>query len=1046
MYKHPSVYLLATRIDRFLYIPFAFTAILFLVTFFHHTYPGHSATLVAEAARMTPSIPPTHSLFYTFSQAIASYNFLPLPTRLNLFAVLCGCISAMLFYRLVARTILFYAYDPHEDESQAEWSEDEVDSLPSFESIYKSIGEFNQRLLSIAIKSSLAATLLLAMMAPFWLASLHLNESIFNLALMLIVLTLVPDRESPLEQLRFLGVMFLYTLGLFESILFLLLLPFIAKKAFNFYLRTNNRGLVILHTLFGSFGGVLISFALRPLPPDALYVPLLTSLEQFLRAAASHHLAEVKMLLRIHGWLASFLQVAIPTAILFFGKTRMLEKWGSHTSLASLLLLCVAIPTLLCLPLSPFRVFQQVDYLPLVSATLFAATLAFVLAASLLFFVPKISSANFNKEVFAEGDETPPPPSKKPATFFLIVLLLAAVVTPVCSLPYIKASKSRFADEIARSIINSLGERSWLITHGHLDDHLQIQAHDLKKTLHVVTLRQIENAKERLALQHLVETESTFQDLNRPRLLNALSIGTLRFVSEWFSSDSNCVRKVAVFATPDLWTACQIRAIPHGLIFTGSHPGESLDTQPLITNSITLATRLAPLLLSKDEKSSPAPARLSARLRLKMGFSVNELGTILEGNNQATEAFEAYQRASQIDPDNISALLNAYAMAKGGIVKGKQAEILRQRLRHLLQNRAKTQLGLQGLFLNYGTIHQKAFYQTEAATWLSRGVQAIAAGKLAKSLDLSQQTGVKTLVEHAYYYSIAGKLEEAEACYLAALEQDAADFDALYGMTILQINRGDIPKAEEWLARATATKHEKNVTLLYPTILIAIQKGDKEKAERLLVEATKKYPKEERFWKLRANFMIKQGDFLLVRHRLLPEMEKALQDPDHYLIHIARGLLLKQQGSSYYRDARISLLKGLSRNASMAEIWNMVLELDMHIGNLELMESDLHHLLTLDPNHAQANYMKGSIQLARGNITSAEDFMRRSIERTPNALACNDLAEILRRKRKLEEAKALAHQAISLDPQLPNARATLAAILADMEKAKSEFHSSDEQK
>jgi hypothetical protein len=529
MYKHPLVYSLARRIDRFLFIPFGFTAILFLFTFFHHTYPGHSATLVAEAARLTPSIQPTHSLFATFTHAIASYHFLSLPTRLNLFAALCGCLSAMLFYRLVARTILIYAYDPHEDESAADWSEDEVASRPSFETIFNSIGEFNQRLLSIAIKSSLAATFLLAITAPFWLASLHLNQSIFNLVLMLIVLTLVPDRESPLEQIRYLGVVFLYTLGLFESIIFLLLFPYMVKIGFDFYLRTKNRGLVLLQTLFGVFAGIMISFAFRPIQPDALSVPLLINLDQFLRAVASHHLAEVKMFLRTHGWLASFLQVALPSAILFFGKTRMLEKWSSHTRFASFLLLCVATPTFLCLPLSPFMVFQQVDYLPLVSATLFAATLAFVLAASLLFFVPKISTANFTKEVFVEGEEIPPPPSKKPATFFLVVLLLAVVVTPIGSLPYIKTGKSQFADEIARSIIHSLGERSWLITHGHLDDHLLIQAHDLKKTLHLVRLRQMENTKERLALQRLVETESTFQDLNRPRLLNALSIGTLRF-------------------------------------------------------------------------------------------------------------------------------------------------------------------------------------------------------------------------------------------------------------------------------------------------------------------------------------------------------------------------------------------------------------------------------------------------------------------------------------------------------------------------------------
>jgi tetratricopeptide (TPR) repeat protein len=248
------------------------------------------------------------------------------------------------------------------------------------------------------------------------------------------------------------------------------------------------------------------------------------------------------------------------------------------------------------------------------------------------------------------------------------------------------------------------------------------------------------------------------------------------------------------------------------------------------------------------------------------------------------------------------------------------------------------------------------------------------------------------------------------------------------------ISNNNIPRAELFLERATRSKNLKNVTLLYPTILIAMQKGDKLLAEKLLTEATHNYPAEERFWKLRALFLLKQGDILVVRHKILPEMAKALKDPEHYLIHIVRGLMLKQQGPAFYREARISLLKGLSINASMTETWNSVLELDMLIGRIEIMEADIHHLLTLEPDHAQANYMKGSIQLARGKIESAEDFMRRSIEKAPSAVACNDLAEILRRQKKLKEAREFAHQATVLDPKLTHARATLAAILADAEK------------
>ena len=1031
MCTQPLVYFLAKRIDRFMYIPFACTLVVFLFSACHHTYPGHSAQLIAEAARLTPSIQLTHGFFSAFTHLLTCFNVFSLPAQLNFFAVLCGCLSATLFYRLLARTILIYAYDPHEDEANI-WPEDEKVEKPSFSIVLKNMGFYNQRLLSIAITSSLAATLLLALMAPFWLASTHLNESIFNLALLLVILTIFPYQESPLCHLRFLLATLLLTLGLFESAVFVLLLPVIASMTFTFYLRMESRALVLAHTLFGGFAGIMIAFYLRPITPDAVSGTFLMNLENFLRVVVYHHVDEFKLFFATRGWLWNLAQTAIPAAILLFGKNLIFDKWTGNTRLAAILIIALTIPSAMNLSIAPFAIYQQVDHLPVFPAAILSATLAFIFAASRLFFVPKISGESANESISVE--DQPIPPSNKPATAFIILFALIAMITPFRSFLYVNPKKSQFPDAIAREMVFNMDEHTWMITNGQMDNHLRIQAYLLTKPLHLVTMRQQENPEEHCSLQKKIETDATFQDLNRPRLLNALSIGTLRFVMEWFSSDTNICSKAMVLGTPDLWTASKYRAIPHGLALSGLHSTGALDTQTLISASMTLADRIAPLLVSPKETAPPLLVQLSSLLRLKMGFSVNELGTVLEDLAQPDHAFAAYQRASQIDPENVSALLNAYAMAKGGKVKNSQIEAMKQRLRQLLKDRSQSRLGLQGLFLNYGTIHQKAFYQQEAETWLARGAQAVASEKTKKTLGFSQRAELNTLSERAYYYSLSGKPDQAEACYLAALDQDPADFEALYGITLLMISNNDIPRAEGFLERATVSKKEKNIVLLYPTILIAIQKGDKLRAEKLLADATHNYPADERFWKLRALFLLKQGDVLLVRHHILPDMTKALKDPEHYLIHIVRGLMLKQQGPAYYREARISLLKGLSINASMTETWNAVLELDMLIGRIEIMEADIHHLLTLEPDHAQANYMKGSIQLARGTIESAEDFIRRSIEKAPSAVACNDLAEILRRQKKLKEAREFAHQATVLDPKLPHARATLAAILADVEK------------
>lgn len=1032
MYKHPLVYLFTKRIDRLLFIPFTFTLVLFLLSFFHHAYPGHSAQLIAEAARLTPSIQPAHGLFSTITHALASCNFLSLSTRLNFFAALCGCLSATLFYRLLARAIIFYAYEPHEYDASL-FPEDETAAKPSFETVFECVGVYNQRLLSIAIKSSLAATMLLSLMAPFWLASTHLNESIFNLAWMLVIFTIFPAQESPLSPLRFLLAMTFFTMGLYESGVFVILFPVMVSMTFTFYLQNERRAHIVAYTLFGGFAGFIIAFCFRPPTPEAFSGTFLLNLERFLKSIVYHHIDEFKLLFFTKGWLVSLLQTAIPATILLFGKSLVFDKWTVNTRMASIIIIAIAIPGAMVLSISPFSIFQEVDHLPVFAAAVLAAALAFVFAASRLFFVSK-SNAPIPSEELSPLEEQPPQPSDKPAVAFIILLVFVTLITPFRSIQFVKASKSQFADIVAREMVVTMSDRTWMITNGHIDNQLRIQAHILNKPLHLVTLRQRETPDDRRALVNMIETDQAFENMNRPRLLNALSIGTLRFVMEWLVADTNMCHKAMVLGTPDLWTACKYRALPQGLSFSGLPADATFDVQPLIDSSMVLANRMAPLLISQKETACPILLKLSALLRLKMGFAVNELGVLLEDMNKPDEAFAAYQRANQIDPENVSALLNAYSIAKGGKAKVSQTEQLRQRLRKRLNELSHSRLGMQGLFLNYGTIHQKAFYKQEAENWIARGAQVLALEKVKKVLDLSDQTGVNALLERAYYYSMSSQPSQAEACYLAALEQDPSNFEALYGITILMINTKDIPKAEMWLARATSSKDVKPGMFLYPTILIAIHNNDKAGAEKLLENATKTYPEDERFWKLRALFLLNKGDAQGVRHSVLPEMAKALKDPEHYLIHIVRGLMLKQQGPAYYREARISLLKGLSMNASMTEMWNTVLELDMLIGNLELMEGDIQHLLILQPDHAQANYMKGSIQLARGKIQSAEDFMRRSIEKMPTAVACNDLAEILRRQKKLKEAKAFAHQAIELDPKLKNARATLGAILTDTEK------------
>jgi len=74
----------------------------------------------------------------------------------------------------------------------------------------------------------------------------------------------------------------------------------------------------------------------------------------------------------------------------------------------------------------------------------------------------------------------------------------------------------------------------------------------------------------------------------------------------------------------------------------------------------------------------------------------------------------------------------------------------------------------------------------------------------------------------------------------------------------------------------------------------------------------------------------------------------------------------------------------------------------------------------------------GSLALQRGEYTEAEAFLRRAVEGTkPVTLALNDLAEVLRRGGKFDEAEGFARKATVADPNLYVAWETLGSIILD---------------
>jgi tetratricopeptide (TPR) repeat protein len=1033
---HASILHLAKRLIRFLPLPGVVAALTYALALSRDVYPGLSAALTAEAAGLIPPSEAAHPIFALVTRMIASIDLFSLPVRLNLLSALCGTLCAMLLYHLISRLILFSACEdaggggrekaPELDQEEPALPaevEEEAPALPA------EVDAYNQRLLPIAIMGGLTAALFFIFMAPVWSAATRLDKGLFELFLALASFSLFPVLKNKFSHTRLALSAFLFVLGLFDSAVFVLLVPCYVYVVFRVFLVSDNRFSIMGCLMMAGMAGVVIAvYAYARNCTDTAAAMVGPTIISYAKALPFSHYRELRSFFPRSGWLLLLVQTGVPAIVLLFGKQILVKDRGIHTLMALLLVISVVVPGLLNLPIAPYFFLQPIGHLPIFGAAFLAAATAIAIASCL---------QSINLEPSAqESDLDQPSPQHRPvlrglSKMLLPLFALMALVVPFRSFREVDTRRGHFADETARAMLDQMKGRTWLISNGYLDNHLLVQAATRKQPLTLVTLRPQALPHESEQLKRLIASSPDFEGQNRQRLLNALSLGSVRFVREWFMSDPEAGRRAMVFAMPDLWTSCGYVAVPEGLAFGGVRSDQKLDLTKIDEENRIFTGRILPLL--QTTRASGYVAALQETLRMKAGLAANELGVLLEDQGKTEAAYQAYLRASEMDPRNLSAVLNGYALASAQKMKPEVLSRLSKKLNTLIAGRAYRNQEITGILQNYGTIRQPAFYQQQAKAWSVLGVNAVATDKSKRALALSEQTGVNALLENASFYIQSGDLVKAEACYHSALEKDPANKSALMGLCLQMLSQHKVSEAEVWLQKALDAGVEKDA-LLYPSVTLAILQKDTVRALALLEEATQKYPADLRYWTLKADILLEQGDLLQVEKYVLPQMQKALKNPDHFLTHAVRGFLLKKKGRPHYMEARNCLLRALSINAAMPDLWSVLFELDVALGKSEFTEKDTRSLLNIDPEHALANYLLGSLLLSRGKLLEAEDFLRRSLTKKPTSAACNDLAENLRCQKKLVEAEAFARQALSLEPGLLPALDTLASVLCDAGK------------
>lgn len=1021
MRYHPSALALAQRLDLYLPIPGLAAAFLYLATLSHGLTAGPSTILTATAAGLIPPSGECHPLFAWLAHAVASCDFLALPTRLNSLSALCGILCAALFYRLVARTILFAAFEGETYDATA------CDATPaSFQKPSPEEARHNQRLFWIAVTGGLTAALSLATTAPVWAAATRLDHSLFDLLLALVSLSFIgaarPTRCVP--QLA--ASAFFFSLGLLESAVFILLLPCYAYALFRLWLPACRRARLSVGLALAILAGGAVMFLAFTQNADQQGASLTGLFRHYARSLPPTLSREFRSFFPSVGWLIPFLQVGLIAVLLLFGLRLLTRPKTADAAVALVLLTAAVIPGLLDIPGSPQSVFDPLFHLPVFACAVIALGTAAALTAALLAIEPEDTPPT---------DETRaarPQIARGVATLLLPLLLLLALATPIRIYPKVLAGRGEFADVAAQALLDTLKDATWIFSNGLLDDSLRVRAFMEGRHVVVVSLLRPDALSERKRLHAVIDANPQFAGLDRVRLQNALFVSPTRFVAEWLNADTNAAPRVAFLTAPDIWTPCGYRAVPEGLAFGGVRRGQKVDAHRIAAENQRFADRLAPLL-SDEPLPSAALARLRDAVRTRLGLAENELGVLFEEAEDYEAAYRAYAEAVRIDPGNISAAINHYAVAVLQKIHPESHDLLRTRARNLICDSRRAQDSLTSILQRHGTIRLPEFYRQQAALRVAAGEQAVADERTRQAITLSQRAGAAALNEKGACFEQLGDTLQAEACYRAAAEQSPANAEAFAGLCRLAVGRRNLPEAERWMARALEAGLVAGERLRL-TVDLALLKQDMPRAKALLKQGVSEFPEEPYYWDRMADLLLRQGESLTVEKILLPDMQKKLAPSDQYLVYAIRGVLLCRKGPESLREGRQLLAKALSLNASQPNVWKTLLTADMAIGDRALIESDARALLEHDPDHGLANYLMGSILLGQGRLKPAEDFLRRSIGNAPTAMACNDLAEALRQQKHAQEAEGFARKAVALDPSLTTALDTLACVLFDLGK------------
>ena len=990
-----------------------------------YLFPEDATGLATKWMGMDALKEPLHPLWGQLVKVVGTGSFpASMGLRLNLLSLVCGVLSAGLLCGLVG----FFVHQTVHHEDTIKFAR------------------------GASLFAGLSASFVFVFSSAVWQASTHLDYNVFDVFLALLTLSFfIPGVRWP-KALPFCiaAIGGGFGAGLTESEMFMALLPLFlllvvvasVKTGRKFYLPMAIFLIVGSACYFLFMNGVANGFLQLP-EAKISGVEGTGEVWKTTWAAFAH---QMRQWVSHPGWLYVVVLSVLPFVVCAFASVRGLnsERTWSQYAFHGAMTVCMILAT--ATQLSPESVMRPFGIYPVATTTLVAVVCGYLFAYWYLLAraaLPLAESGNLSAEVTVGRKMAP-----IVAGAFALLLVLSAIVNAAS----FSRDRGAFADACANAILDRMGDRTWFVTDGMIDDQLRAASAARGKELNLICLhRDMDDAylKELGELVHEKGLKAGQADLSI-----SIKLGVLSFLQDWFEGDTNAQSKVAIFGAPDIWGMTGRVSVPECLFFGGVKDIKEVDGAKAKAEFLAFWKEMEPILYSEGKKGSRAIVeiddpvdRMRMQLRRHVGFIANNLGVTLQDLGMDDDAFELYELVLKtIDRDNICALFNEFEMARVGakVAVPHRKEIERQ-LKEIRDDPKRRYL-LWSLSRYYGYIRAPEIFVRLGFEWARSGQVGNAIAQVQRAINfvpVDRQAGLLNMM--AAIYASGNQAQKSREVYQQVLEKDEKNHDALMGMMRLSLQKGALDEAKDFLSKAVKAAPS-NEASSFDWALLHMMNNDLGAARLALQKVTDMQPKSLQAWSLLAGVLLQQIDqakdeaakapaFQELQDVILPKMETIADSPRNYYVQMTRALVWMRKGKAFQKQARDALVVASRSRPDVLVLGDMILNLDIAMDDGNGAEIHARQVLRQDRENKLANYVMGSVRLRKGEYTDAEMFLRRSAAaERPLAAAQNDLAEVLRRLKRFDEAEVFARAAVKTEPNLYVAWETLGASLLDQNK------------